>query len=103
MRIRVFRAAGFALLLAAALVSSTAAQPTAGETKEVVFPLPPQVVLLPAAECGLTTIVRGDGSTVQVPRQGRFTRRCSSVTVVDASNKVLSRFTRCEPPVFMSC
>jgi hypothetical protein len=100
----VVRAAGLTLLLAAALSTATAAQPEVVVPRETVSPSHDEVVSLPAGpECGMTTVQRGDGSTVQVPRQGRFTKRCVTVTVVDGSNKILSTFLRCDTPVFTSC
>jgi len=98
---------GLLLVLALAL-SATAAEadppPRPGEPREVVSEPFDVVVQLPATpECGSTTVVRGDGTTIQVPRQGRFTQRCVTVRIVDATDRLISTDRRCDGPVFSSC
>jgi hypothetical protein len=72
------------------------------ELREVVSPLPAREVLLPSAECGTTVVTRPDGTTVSVPKQGRFVERCEKVEVVEGG-VVISSFDRCGPPKWLGC
>jgi hypothetical protein len=60
-------------------------------------------IVLPERACGMGTIT-ADGRAIEVPRQGRFTQVCVTVTIVDASDRVVTTGgRRCQPPVFKSC
>ena len=96
--------AGITLLLAVALSAPAEGDPNPGATKAIVSAPHEVSRTLPAArECGTTTVTKMDGTTIQVPRQGRFTERCFTVTIVDGSGTILSRSPRCDPLVFIRC
>jgi hypothetical protein len=96
--------AGVVLVLLAALAGAADADPVAVTTQELVSaPHDAQVELPAPQECGTQSVPRGDGTTVQVPRQGKFVESCVTVTVVNSAGAVLSTGRRCSPPVFQTC
>jgi hypothetical protein len=96
--------AGVVLVLLAALAGAADADPVAVTTQELVSaPHDAQVELPAPQECGTQSVPRGDGTTVQVPRQGKFVESCVTVTIVNSAGAVLSTARRCSPPVFQTC
>ncbi len=99
---------GYLAIVAAIFPQPAYAQPSKVPVKpethfrEVVSPLPVREIVLPAPTCGTTSVVRPDGTTIDIPSRGVFVERCMNVRVVDGA-KVISSFERCEPLQFKNC
>jgi hypothetical protein len=92
------------LLVAALSVPTNAQDKKSAPPRHIVSPPYDVQEPMPAPNhCGTATVSRGDGTTIQVPRQGWFTKRCVTVTIVDGFNAVLSASPRCDRPVFTRC
>lgn len=79
-----------------------AAQPSAGN-REIVSPATTTITKMSALQCGTQIVARGNGSSIEVPKFGDFAVRCWVVTVVDASERIVSSMNTCDPPKFVGC
>ena len=94
---------GVALVLSLA-VSALKAEADPRPPREIPSEAQDVIVPLPAPrECGSTTVARGDGTVVLVPRQGRFVQRCVTVKIVDAAGRQISTDRHCTELVFSGC